>query len=309
LIWVLTGPEGAGKSSVMTALAITQHNFYIREKGIDLPIYTFPGYEIIDDQGKAFSQEIKTQDWITLPEEMKDLILCIDEAQIFFDSRTFMTMTNRLFNSFAIQRRHRNLTLYMCLQDFGMLDKRLRYSAHLVSYLWDDYWTQRSFGNKTQRGRKVLIRTIDNKGFITGFPRTRIFPDRECLAYHAWNNYSTKQITSVFAGMDKVNIQKQEIKIKNGKVVYQDDGAEDLARERISETVGLILDDLDKQGINRMNRDALRELIYAQGIQCSIEELGTILKEQGVTKSGGATNRSYNLNRGVGTVAGVLSPI
>lgn len=269
---------------MMTALAITQHNYYIREKGIDLPIFTFPGYEIVDENKKAFSQEIETQDWVTLPEDMKDLILCIDEAQIFFNTLDFMRIITRLFTNLALQRRHRNITIYMCLQDFSMLSKGLRFATHLVSYLWDDYWTQRSYGNKTQRGRKILIRTMDNKGFITGFPRTRIFPDRECFASHFWGNFNTYQITSVFAGMDKVDILKTKIKIKDGQVV--DEEAEELAKERISETVGLVLDSLREQGEVKFDRDLLREIMHARGIQCSDEVLGQILKRHGVTRGG-----------------------
>ena len=90
MIMVLAGPEGAGKTLAMTMHAIQVHNFHKKFYDHDFPIRCFPGYEILDEKGKVFSTELPIEEWVTMPENLSDCIICIDEAQIFFFVQDFM---------------------------------------------------------------------------------------------------------------------------------------------------------------------------------------------------------------------------
>ena len=206
MIMVLTGPEGAGKSVVMTAHAIECHNYHMKQFGFNLPIRCFPGFEITDGKGKPYSTNLPIDEWVTMPDELSDCIICIDEAQIFFFVQDFMTTLTKLFNNLSRQRRKRNISILMTIQNIGMLSKWLRDSVHVVNYLWDHYWSQRGMGNRDAiRGVNVTGRWIDNKGFLTGTPG-RLTKVIDYNTKNYWPNFETTSVVNLFEGMRKIKV-------------------------------------------------------------------------------------------------------
>lgn len=55
-----------------------------------------------------------------------DACIAIDEAHVFFDSRTSSTKLNRIFSYMVLQTGKENINLYYTTQDFGQIEKRLR---------------------------------------------------------------------------------------------------------------------------------------------------------------------------------------
>ena len=58
-------------------------------------------------------------------------VFLVDEAYLFFDSRTSSSKSNRLFNSFIFQTRKRGVDLYLTTHDVTRVDRRVRAAIDL----------------------------------------------------------------------------------------------------------------------------------------------------------------------------------
>ena len=58
-------------------------------------------------------------------------VFLVDEAYLFFDSRTSASKSNRLFNSFIFQTRKRGVDLYLTTHDLSRIDRRVRAATDL----------------------------------------------------------------------------------------------------------------------------------------------------------------------------------
>jgi hypothetical protein len=59
-------------------------------------------------------------------EELRDLSLGVDEAQLYFDCRLSGTKKNRLFSYIMLQTRKRKMDMYLTTQQLGNVDVRIR---------------------------------------------------------------------------------------------------------------------------------------------------------------------------------------
>ena len=116
-LWGWSVPKGSGKTALMSAFAMRRHY-----QGI--PILAFPGYELSDFDGNPVTKPITTGDWINLPPEWRDLVICVDEIENFFNSLKYSSTLNMLWANILAQRRHRNIEVLYTLPDWGLLDAR-----------------------------------------------------------------------------------------------------------------------------------------------------------------------------------------
>lgn len=196
----MVGPEGSGKTVLMSAFALRRHY-----QGI--PILAFPGYKLLDFSGKQVTKPITTGDWINLPPEWRDVVICVDEIQNFFNSLKYSSTINMLWANILAARRHRNIEVLYTLQDWGLLDPRARGTTHYLAVCSDAYFSE--WGRETGIGRGERIDWImyDVKGFKTGRPWT---PSRPCFlrAKKLWPCYDSYCDVDIWSGMSRVQIKR-----------------------------------------------------------------------------------------------------
>jgi hypothetical protein len=202
----IIGPEGAGKTCIMTYFGLV----HLANKG---RLLTFPGYEVTEpNHGKPISEPLDIDQWVTMPPEFRDLEVAIDEIQNFFNSRRHMSVLNYLFANLAAQRRHRNLGVMYTVQDWGWLDDRIRWLTHVLVVCSDLYWSSWGKEQGISRGELISAAFFDVKGFFTGRPWT---PGPQFLlkARNIWQCYNSYADVDTWTGLTKVEFKKPKLTI------------------------------------------------------------------------------------------------
>jgi hypothetical protein len=205
------GPEGSGKDTSMTAFACRyfMHGF---------KVFAFPGYHL-KRGGKGIhaadvvSEEMTPEDWVNLPKDLHDIVIMISEADSHFNSYDGQQYIARKMTSLLKQRRKRSLVILYNVQNWAWFNNRMRWLTHLVFQCWDMYWSTRGTPNAIPRGRKLLLRPYDCKGFYTGkewTPGKPIFVDGKGV----WDNFDTYEVTTDEESASSVKVQRTKRTIK-----------------------------------------------------------------------------------------------
>lgn len=205
MIWGFLGPEGAGKTLLMTYFG----KIHIARGGA---IRTFPGYQITDGYGKVLTTPIEIEEWVALPPELRDCLIDVDEIQNFFGSDRYMAWVNKLWANLVGQRRHRNLGIHYTVQDWEDLDSRVRKKTHVLAICRDLYWSAWGKEEGVGRGEMISINFIDVKGFFTGMPWNP-GPSFMVRTKEIWPCYNTYGDVDIWSGMTKVEFKKPKISI------------------------------------------------------------------------------------------------
>lgn len=102
----------------------------------DAYIFYKLGYRVISNFYVKFAENIDNEEILKLNRESKirDCVLAIDEAQLFFDSRNFSRKENKDFSNFVQQIRKRNIIILFTTQYVNTVDLRLRQHIDVVAY-------------------------------------------------------------------------------------------------------------------------------------------------------------------------------
>lgn len=205
MIQGIIGPEGSGKTCLMTY-------FGLLHKARGGKVLTFPGYAITDGHGKQLSELLDIDQWVTMPPELRDALICIDEIQNFFNSRRHMSVLNYLFANLTAQRRHRNIAIMYTVQDWGWLDDRIRWLTHVLITCYDLYWSSWGKDQGVKRGELISASLFDVKGFFTGRPWT---PGPQFLfrAKDIWPCYDSWADVDTWSGLTKIEFKKPKLTI------------------------------------------------------------------------------------------------
>jgi len=173
-------------------------------------IRAFPDYRILDSRGKEISIPIDIEEWVTLPPELRDCLIDVDEIQNFFGSDRYMSWMNKLWANIVAQRRHRNLGIHYTVQDWEDLDPRVRKKTHVLVICRDMFWTP--WGKEEGLGRGELIRVnfIDVKGFFTGIPWNP-GPSKLIRLKDVWPYFESYGKVDIWGGLTKVEFKKNRI--------------------------------------------------------------------------------------------------
>ncbi len=120
-ILLYKGARGSGKTLTMTADAYT---------------YWKNGWRVLANYDTSFAEPISNEEILLLDKEsnVENCVLCLDELQIFFDSRSSMAKQNQKFSNFVQQIRKRNIILLCTTQFVGTVDLRLRQHIDIMAY-------------------------------------------------------------------------------------------------------------------------------------------------------------------------------
>lgn len=202
----ITGPEGGGKTLFMTYLGLLHHAYGGK-------LLAFPGYELTDGKGKVLSERLDIDQWVTMPPELRDVLICIDEIQNYFNSLRHMAVMSYLFASLAAQRRHRNIGIIYTVQDWGWLDNRIRWLTHVLAICRDLWWSPWGKEEKIGRGELIGVTFWDVKGFYTGKPWTQGAPYLLKNAKAFWPCYESYADVDTWSGLTKVELKKPVLKL------------------------------------------------------------------------------------------------
>ena len=205
MIWGFLGPEGAGKTGSMTYFGL----IHLSRGGV---IRAFPGYRILDAQGKEVTIPISIEEWVKLPPELRDCLIDVDEIQNFFGSDRYMAWVNKIWSNLVAQRRHRGLGIQYTVQDWEDLDVRVRKKTHVLVVCRDMFWTPWGKEEGLGRGELVRLNFIDVKGFFTGTPWTP-GPSKLLRLKEVWPYFESYGDVDIWSGMTKVKVTKPEIGI------------------------------------------------------------------------------------------------
>lgn len=205
-ITVFTGPEGAGKTSRMTA-ALIQH-WWLGGK-----VYTFPGYDVSDGKGNFISTTLKIEEWLTMDEEkLANCAIGIDEPRSFFSITGWGSALQRIFVALLSQRRKRGMAILMTSHEYRHLPTAMRDYVHFIVTCWDMHWANAWADKKVERGKVISCACCDVKGFVTGFPGSWSTP-YIFRAEPYWRHYNTYAYIDALQQFTKVKVKRPEIEL------------------------------------------------------------------------------------------------
>jgi hypothetical protein len=279
----IIGPEGSGKSSLEAAFASRMHDY-------GWEVYCFPGFHLLNKKGQVISKPLHPENWVSLPVELKNLVIIIPEADTHFDSMESWATTARMMRNLAKQRRKRGLTILYDVQDWSWFNNRLRGLTHLLFQCWDMYWSYRMTDNPIERGTKIAVTPIDCKGFYTGRPWNRGMPFY-FNASKVWKRFDTLETTNPYdaASASSVKIERNQIRVVDGKVISEAPNVNIKAIERFADehrigsqqaAVEQVLNVFKEKG-GQFPIDIIRQAIEGTGIKIGRVQLGEIVHKMG----------------------------
>jgi hypothetical protein len=120
MIVMYKGRRGAGKTLTLVKDAFT---------------YYKNGWEIVSNFHLPFASYMDDKDIMAIDKtsDIRKVVLCIDEIQIFFDSRRGMAKGNLTFSNFIQQIRKRGIILLCTTQFSNTVDLRLRQHLDVIA--------------------------------------------------------------------------------------------------------------------------------------------------------------------------------
>jgi len=117
MITGIEGDIGQGKTLVMTHFAVQEYRRFRKPIVSNYHLFGIPHrYVTLDDLMIMVDSE----------EELRNLVLLIDELHMLADSRMSASKKNRLFSYFALQTGKEDVNFYYTTQTFGQVDIRIR---------------------------------------------------------------------------------------------------------------------------------------------------------------------------------------
>ncbi|MFH1925757.1 MAG: hypothetical protein ABIK32_04620 [Chloroflexota bacterium] len=164
-IWCFTGPRGSGKTTLMTMYAIKCHWLYntrlISNYPIECKLQRLHGApEVVK------AEPLDLYKLLCFEDDYSDCLILIDEAADIVSHLASMSWKNRLLNIFIRQLRKNHNSLFLGSQEFGLIDKSMRWQTDILCECTD---ASRKYGwPPSERGKVILARLYDNSGMWTG---------------------------------------------------------------------------------------------------------------------------------------------
>jgi len=196
-----TGPRGAGKTISMTFLAL---------RDLLAGREVLANFEIEKDGYR--SKPLMLEDWVSLPESLQGALICIDEIQLWADSRRSMALLNRLLGYLTMQTRKRNLSLYYSIMDLNWIDSRLRWLTDIEIRCQDLFFSPWGKEKGLERGELIKWTPIDITGVISGKPGKQLLP-RLLRAKPLWNCYDSFKPVDVWGGFTQIRVKSSQLVI------------------------------------------------------------------------------------------------
>lgn len=264
----ITGPRGSGKSLKLASMG-----------GMDLmrgrTVWSNMPVEVSKRTSKFYKGEpLRTipLDWnafYALSQDLAEGTVLIDEAQYFSDSRSALSLKNRLLNAIVAQVRKRNLNLYYTVKQGDWVDKRLNYETDIQIDCFDLAWSRKGRQNHLQHGDRIITIFRDLSGSSTGHAGYRAIARRVFHGRQWWRTYDTKVVIDLEEAFTSVKLDLKQ------RVISNKPQAED-----ISEAIASFGDELISRGVSRMPIAAFQQAFASStGMDIGSQHLGKFLPE------------------------------
>ncbi len=271
----IIGPRGSGKSLFLCCMGCRD---LIRGRKVwsNMPV------KLSLPMSRAFGvSRLSTipLDWnafYSLSADLADGTVLIDEAQYFSDSRSSISLKNRLLNAIVAQVRKRSLNLYYTVKQGDWVDRRLNYETDLQIECYDLAWSPWGGEHNLHHGEQIRCRMRDLSGSTTGTPYSKSQNVYRSNIFHGkryWNCYDTKTVIDLEEGFTKVRLDLRERVISNkqssGDVLNQ---LNDIASELVA------------KGETEISTAGFWNIAKSGGIDGSSQYLGRYLPQLGIER-------------------------
>jgi hypothetical protein len=167
-ILCFTGRRGGGKTTAMSFFGAKCMALWNMRVLSNYPIDFMLCREVngVKRYYPRHSEPLDLYKLLCFDNDYKNCIICIDEAPDIISHMAASSWKNRLLAIFVRQLRKNNNSLMLCAQDFGLIDKSMRWQVDIEVQCVD---AKKQYGNeKIRRGSIILMRWLDCSGMWTG---------------------------------------------------------------------------------------------------------------------------------------------
>jgi Zonular occludens toxin (Zot). len=292
--WVvrLTGARGSGKSLVLASMACTD-----LAKGV--PVWSNMKVTLTEDvfnwnckeedkklrrwlKKEAVGRQTLPLDWdafYSLSEDLAGGTVCIDEAQYFSDSRSALSLKNRLLNAIVAQVRKRNLNLYYTVKQGDWIDKRLSYETDIEVQCEDTFRSDWAKARGVPPGEMIMVRMFDLSGAVTGHATD--MHSRWARSYRAgvyrhmhkyWGAYDTSEAVDLEEAFTSVKLDLKQRVITNKQ-----------PEEDVMHVLGEVAEGLASKA-SEVSTVGFWNIVKQMGVEGSPQRLGRYLPALGITR-------------------------
>jgi len=216
---MLTGPKRSGKSLLMAKLLFADM-LHARHVWSNMPVKT-PDYLLKQGYPMLKTDPIDWDGLYMLDDKYQEGTIGLDESIYYDDSRSSLSMRNKLLNTIMNQVGHRNLNVYFTVKTGGWLDKRLLFETDLEIRCTDMAMTPYGRELHLVRGKNIGLAVYDRSGAYTGKIYNERMSEPDWVGVYTygdifWTAYDTREIVGLedlFTGV-KVDLKQRVISNK-----------------------------------------------------------------------------------------------
>lgn len=280
LVMVYWGGRGSGKTLSMTAHAILDDIKRGKNIFCNYPIE----FTYISNNKEVHKKypRIEIEDLISFRDDIRDGVIVLDELNLWASSRRSGAVLNQLLNAWIQLIRKRNLSVYVTAQDYGSLDKFIRWQCDISVYCHDMCYHD----SRLQPGVCIAQRYVDRSGIIMGQPlwdgpgwREQEEENSWFLYFHGkpfWGTYDSWGEVDILEAMCKYQVQRQVKLIGQDGTITDKDIDTTFNSNEGAEVVRDMVKYNYPTGVNVRNGQAMR-LLSGLGVQCDSEAKARLL--------------------------------
>jgi hypothetical protein len=249
---------------------------YGRKCWSTMPVQT-PSYFLKKGYPMVKSLAINWDSLYMLDGEYENGTIGLDESIYYDDSRSSLSMKNRLMNAIMNQVGHRNLNVYYTVKKNGWMDRRLQDETDIRVECLDLAKTDWGRKNSVTPGMVIRLDFYDLSGYFSNRvydPKYNYKPFTSILwndAKRYWDSYDTRAIVGLEDMMTGVKVDMKQ------RLLSNKDSVNDDTRQAIHDLARSIGDSGDK-----MPCDSFWEVVKGMNIPGGSRQLGQYLREIGV---------------------------
>ena len=287
----IEGLKRSGKSLLLASMLVRDMTIYRRSVWSTMPVKTPEG---LLKKGAPMVKSIPIN-WDTLymlDQEYEEGTIGLDESIYYDDSRTSLSMRNKLLNTIMNQVGHRSLNVYYTVKSQGWLDRRLQLETDIRIRCTDLAKTPWGRKKGLIQGSVIKLDFFDLSGFFS----TRVFNEKfnpypffSMLwndARDYWTAYNTKEIIGIEDLMTRVKVDLKQRVISNKSSVNNE----------IKEALYDLADQFRAKS-DTIDCDVYWRAADAMGIPGGSRQLGQYLKELNITHKQKRGGNVYELSQ------------
>jgi hypothetical protein len=272
----ITGLKRRGKSLLLSSMLWRDMALYKRKVWSTMPVQT-PSFFLKKGYPMVKSMPINFDTLYALDSEYENGTIGLDESIYYDDSRTSLSMKNRLMNAILNQVGHRNLNVYYTVKKNGWMDRRLQDETDIRIECLDLSKTDWGRKKDITPGAVIRLDFFDLSGYFSNHvydPKYNYKPFTSVLwndAQRFWDSYDTKAIVGLEDMMTGVKVDmKQRVLSNKGDV-----------NEELRQSMHELARNVGKTS-ERMPCDAFWNVVESMNIPGGARQLGQYLREIGV---------------------------